>query len=162
MRRLGPDLPALPVVSPASWKSITVTEDLVRVELTRVVLNEKSEQQFIQLKEVDGSRSFPIVIGFNEAVEINRKLASIPMQRPLTHDLIGRILATLEWRLASVAISDLKEGTFFAILVLEQSTADGVSRKTVDCRPSDAIALAVQVHAPIYVDRTVLDQVALG
>lgn len=137
--------------------------DLVEVELARVVIHQKGDQQYIHLRERNGSRGFPIVIGFHEVEEINRKLHGVQPPRPLTHDLVGRILATLGQRLHRVVISELREGTFYATLVLvprDAGTAAAGSERTVDCRPSDAIALAVQTGAPILVARDVFDQVA--
>jgi bifunctional DNase/RNase len=137
--------------------------DLVEVELARVVIHQKGDAQFIHLRERHGSRGFPIVIGYHEVEEINRKLCGVQAPRPLTHDLIGRILTGLGHRLARVVISELKEGTFFATLVLvprETGTAI-VDEKVIDCRPSDAIALAVQTGAPILVARDVFESQAV-
>jgi hypothetical protein len=130
-------------------------DDLVRVHLSRVIIQEKDDSQYIHLQEQDGERSFPIVIGFNEAAEINRKLRAIAAPRPMTHDLIGSILRTLDWELQRVVVTDLKQGTFFAKLVVGRDT----EVREVDCRPSDAIALAVQLGCPIFVARKVLDLV---
>jgi len=136
--------------------------ELVEVELARVVIHQKGDQQFIHLRERHGPRSFPIVIGFNEVEEINRKLCGVEPPRPLTHDLVGRILQSLEHRLHRVIISELREGTFYATLILvprgEEATSS--NQRTVDCRPSDAIAIAVQTNAPIHVARDVFDAVA--
>lgn len=134
--------------------------ELVEVELARVVIHQKGDQQFIHLRERHGARSFPIVIGYNEVEEINRKLCGVQPPRPLTHDLVGRILKSLGHRLDRVVISELREGTFYATLVLLPSGGGG-DRTEVDCRPSDAIALAVQTSAPIHVAREVFEAVAV-
>lgn len=131
-------------------------DEIVELELARLVIQEKGDSQYIHLRQRGGERTFPIVIGFHEAAEINRKLHGADTPRPMTHDLLGRVLTTLGWKLARVVISELKEHTFYANLVLQH---DGETRE-VDCRPSDAIALAVQAHAPIFVARRVLDAVA--
>ena len=138
--------------------------DLVEVELARVVIHQKGDQQYIHLRERHGSRSFPIVIGYNEVEEINRKLCGVEPPRPLTHDLIGRILLRLGHRLHRVVIGELREGTFYASLILvprDQGTSTDGAEQTIDCRPSDAIALAVQTNAPILVTRDVFEQVAV-
>ena len=138
--------------------------ELVEVELARVVIQQKGDQQYIHLRDKGSGRSFPIVIGFNEVEEINRKLCGVEAPRPLTHDLVGRVLKTLGWRIARVAITELREGTFFANLVLAPADL-GTSKepeRMVDCRPSDAIALAVQTGARIFVAREVIDEVAPG
>lgn len=137
--------------------------DLVEVELARVVIHQKGDQQFIHLRERHGNRGFPIVIGYHEVEEINRKLCGVQAARPLTHDLIGRILLGLGHRLARVVISEMREGTFYATLVLvpRDTAAKGEGEKHVDCRPSDAIALAVQTGAPILVARDVFESQAV-
>jgi hypothetical protein len=132
-------------------------EDLIEVELARVVIHEKGDQQLLHLRQRAGERSFSIVIGFNEAAEINRKVLGFHSMRPLTHDLLGRVLEKVDWRLARVVISDLRDHTFYASLVLSQNSGDDDATREVDCRPSDAICLAVQTHAPIFVKRKVLD-----
>ena len=136
--------------------------DLVEVELARVVIHQKGDQQFIHLRERAGSRGFPIVIGYTEVEEINRKLCGVQAPRPLTHDLIGRVLSTLGHRLHRVVISELREGTFYAQLMLlpRDAGTGGTAEKPVDCRPSDAIALAVQTGAPILVARDVFESLA--
>lgn len=137
--------------------------DLVEVELSRVVIHQKGDQQYIHLRERHGSRGFPIVIGFHEVEEINRKLCGVQPPRPLTHDLVGRLLTALGFRLQKVVVNELREGTFYAMLVLvPQDAPEGAAaaERTVDCRPSDAIALAVQTGASIHVARAVFDEVA--
>lgn len=133
-------------------------EDTVRVELARVVLQQKGEQQYVYLRVPDTQRKFPIVIGFYEAAEIHRKLRGERSERPLTHDLIGRLLGATEWHVDRVVVSALTNSTFFANLVITHDNEE----RAVDCRPSDAIALAVQTNAPIYVAREVLDEVCPG
>jgi bifunctional DNase/RNase len=135
--------------------------DLVEVELARVVIHQKGDQQYIHLRERHGNRGFPIVIGFHEVEEINRKLCGMKPPRPLTHDLIGRILGALDQRLLRVEINDLRDGTYFANLVLAPKNGGPGPERNVDCRPSDAIALAVQTGAPIFVDRAVFEAAAL-
>jgi len=141
--------------------------DLIEVELARVVIQQKGEQQYIHLREKGGAqRAFPIVIGFTEIEEINRKINGVQAPRPLTHDLVGRLIKELGFRLTRVVVTELREGTFFANLVLAPAEAkasqEGDGDRRVDCRPSDAIALAVQTGARIFVAREVLDAVAPG
>ncbi len=136
-------------------------EDLIEVELARVVIQEKGEQQVLHLRQRNSERSFSIVIGFSEAAEINRKVLGIHSMRPLTHDLLGRVLERLDWRLVRVVVSDLREHTFYASLVLAPAAGDAAApEREVDCRPSDAICLAVQTHVPIFVTRKVIDIVS--
>ena len=131
--------------------------DIVEVQLSRVIIQEKADAQYIHLRERDGERAFPIVIGLHEAAEIHSKLCKVRNRRPLTHDLIGNIVATVDWKIRRVVITDLKDATFHAVLVL---TDDNGTERAVDCRPSDAIALAVQTEARIYVAKKVLDMVS--
>jgi len=134
-------------------------DDTIEMQLSRVIIQDKSDQQYIQLQDQAGERSFPIVIGFNEAWEIHRKLRKLRAPRPLTHDLIGRVIHQLGHELRRVVITELKDSTFYAVLVL---TSEDGSEHVVDCRPSDAIALAVQASAKIFVSKEVLDIVAPG
>ncbi len=131
-------------------------DDLVEMELARIILQPKGEQQYIHLRVPDTDRSFPIVIGFYEAAEIQRKLVGEVYERPMTHDLIGRVLEATGWSLERIVINALRQSTFYAILDVRK----GDEQKSVDCRPSDAIALSVQVRAPIFVAQEVLDAIA--
>lgn len=136
--------------------------DLVEVELSRVIIQQKGDQQYLHLRERHGTRGFPIVIGFNEVEEINRKLCGVETQRPLTHDLVGRVIQALGHRLDRVVVNDLREGTFFAFLGLVPKNGKGEQNEIpVDCRPSDAIALAVQTQARMFVARHVFDAEAV-
>lgn len=138
--------------------------DLVEVELSRVIIQQKGDQQYLNLKERGGTRTFSIVIGFHEVEEINRKLCGVETQRPLTHDLVGRVIQALGQRLHRIVVNDLRDGTFFAFLGLVPKDAgpDATGPETtVDCRPSDAIALAVQTQAKIFVAQHVFDEVSV-
>ena len=125
----------------------------VQVELSRIFIREMTEMQIIELAELDGDRSFPIVIGLPEAFAIERRLKGIEIARPQTHDLLGSIIAMLGGTLLRIEINNLIEGTFFAVLVIEQ----GGSELHVDSRPSDAIALGVAHDVPILVAEEVLE-----
>ncbi len=131
----------------------------VEVELVKVVIHERNDQQIIQLQEKGGPRGFPIVIGTTEAFEIHRKIVGAAALRPLTHDLIGAVLNSLEAELRRVVISELRGGTFYA--VLELGLKDGETRN-VDCRPSDAIALSTQLGCPVYVSEAVFQELSQG
>lgn len=127
----------------------------VQVELSRILIRELSDGQIIELHEVDGARSFPIVVGLSEAMAIERRLRGIETPRPMTHDLLGSVIQTLGGRLDRVLIHEMSEGTFYAVLCIE--AADG--ERLVDARPSDAIALALADDIPVYVSDKVLDEV---
>jgi len=128
---------------------------LVRMDLARIVISENAESQIIVLRERDGDRQFPIVIGINEALAIDRRVKGIATPRPLTHDLIATVIAELDADLEQIVISELKNHTFFAKLVIRRN-GDMIE---IDSRPSDAIALGASGDTPIYVDDSVLRQV---
>ncbi len=126
----------------------------VRMELSRIFIREMMDMQIIELTEVDGDRTFPIVIGLPEAFAIERRLKGIEIPRPQTHDLLASVVGHLGGRLKEIAIHDLVDGTFYAKLVIEQDSRE----IEVDARPSDAIALGVAENVPIYVAEKVLVQ----
>ena len=135
----------------------------VRMELARVVISETSDQQVIVLREKDGERSFPIIIGIFEAVSIDRSLKGQELPRPLTHDLIVGLINEMGGKLDRIVVDDLVEneakgGTFHAKLHISRDGEDIV----VDARPSDAIAVAVRVNCPVFVEASVLTKVARG
>jgi uncharacterized protein len=127
----------------------------VQMELTRIIISENGEQQIIYLKEVEGERMFPIVIGFFEATSIDRRVRGLPAPRPLTHDLLASTIESLGGELQDIFISELREHTYYAKLRIKH---DGEIVQ-VDARPSDAIAVAVTVDVPIFVAEDVLDEV---
>jgi bifunctional DNase/RNase len=126
------------------------------MQLSRIIISEIHDQQIIYLREVDGSRQFPIVIGIFEASSIDRRVKGFQAPRPLTHDLIVRVVEQLAGELDSVVISELREGTYFAQLRVRR---DGELIE-IDARPSDAIAVAVTCNPPlpIYVNEDVLEE----
>ncbi len=129
---------------------------MIRMELARIIISETNDEQVIVLRESEGERAFPIVIGIWEAVAIDRNLKQKKTPRPMTHDLIENVIRGMEANLERIVVSDLKERTFYAKLVLRKNG----KTVEVDSRPSDAIALAVQMRAPIYVEEKVLEEVS--
>jgi len=125
----------------------------IQMALSRVIIQENSDTQFIFLKEVSGKRSFPIVIGTQEAVAIDYRLKGLTFPRPMTHDLIFNVIKGCGADLEKILITELKEHTFYANLVLRR----GEEIIAVDSRPSDAIALAVVNETPIFVSEKVLE-----
>ncbi|HEY1187426.1 MAG TPA: bifunctional nuclease family protein [Gemmata sp.] len=126
----------------------------IQMELRRIIISELVEHQIVVLKEVDGERHFPIVIGIFEATSIDRRVKGIQAPRPLTHDLITAVAEQLGGEIQDIVISDLKEHTYYAKLRIRK---DGELTE-VDCRPSDAIAVAVANRVPIYVAEDVLGE----
>jgi bifunctional DNase/RNase len=127
----------------------------VLMELQKIIISETQSEQIIVLKEVDGDRHFPIVIGDPEAKAIDRRLKGFVMPRPMTHDLLANTIEQLGGKLERIEITNLQNRTFFAQLVIKQ---DGQLIE-IDCRPSDAIALGIATSVPIYVAGHVLDDV---
>lgn len=134
----------------------------VRMELSRILIRELTDYQVIELREMsdngtppDDLRTFPIVIGLPEAQAIERRLSGVPVKRPQTHDLLANILDGLNASLESVAITDLAEATFYAVLSIRDGDGEIVE---IDARPSDAIALGIGLSVPIYVAEHVLAQ----
>jgi bifunctional DNase/RNase len=123
----------------------------IQVELKRIIINEIEEDQVVVLHEVDGERSLPIVIGLFEATSIDRRVKGISTPRPLTHDLIVNAVELLGGEMHDVLINELKHHTYFARLRVQR---DG-ELVEIDCRPSDAIAVAVTAKIPIYVNEQV-------
>ncbi len=131
----------------------------VQMQLARIIISELTESQVIYLREIDGEREFPILIGIFEATNIDRRVKEDGYMppRPLTHDLVVRTAQTLGASVHSVIISDLSEQTYFAKLRLHTDAGEELD---IDCRPSDAIAVAVTFSPPlpIFVAEHVLDE----
>ena len=127
----------------------------VRMELARILIRENVDAHVVELREAEGERIFPIVIGLNEAAAINRRLMGEKPPRPQTHELLANILEELGWKLDHIVINDLKDHTFFARLILKRNG----EIKNIDSRPSDAIALGIASNVPIFVEEKVLDEV---
>ena len=125
------------------------------MELKRIIISEIHEQQMIMLKEVEGERSFHIMIGIFEATSIDRRVKGTPSPRPLTHDLVASVIEHMGGELRDIYISELRDHTYFAKLRIRLNG----EMVEVDCRPSDAIAVAVTVDVPIFVNEDVLDEV---
>ena len=128
---------------------------MVEMELNKIVIDEKRHDQLIVLKEKNGERILPIVIGLAEASAIKLKISGFNPPRPLTHDLLHSAIENLDADIDKIIIDKLEENTFHAKIVLK--TASGES-KVIDARPSDSIALAVRAHAPIFVEDEIIKQ----
>ncbi len=126
----------------------------VRMELSRILIREQYDSHILELREVDGERTFPIAIGPNEAMAIERRLMEQQPPRPQTHELLAEIIRRLGARVVRILINDLRDSTFFARLILEH---DGQTLD-IDSRPSDAIALGASQGVPIYVAEHVLEE----
>ncbi|MGH3018910.1 MAG: bifunctional nuclease family protein [Gaiellaceae bacterium] len=115
------------------------------------------KQPIVLLKTADGNKFLPIWIGHPEAAAILMKLQGAATPRPMTHDLFTEILGQLEARVTRIAVTELRENTFYALITV---AVDG-SELEIDSRPSDAIALAVRAGAPIFVADAVIEESAI-
>jgi len=130
----------------------------VQMELSRIIISEINDQQVIYLREVDGERTFPILIGIFEATSIDRRVKGEIPQRPLTHDLLKNGIEELGGEVQDVVINNLQDHTYFAVIRVRREG----ELIEIDSRPSDAIALSVHYSPPlpIYVEEDVLGEVA--
>ncbi|QDU09567.1 bifunctional nuclease family protein [Gimesia aquarii] len=130
---------------------------LVEMELSRIIISEIGDQQVIYLREVNGERIFPILIGIFEATTIDRRVnQEFSPQRPLTHDLLKNTIESLGGRLTDIVITHLEDHTYYAMLRVDQNG----ELVEIDSRPSDAIALSIHYDppVPIFVHESVLEQ----
>lgn len=127
----------------------------IQMELHKIIISDMQDQQIIMLKEVDGERKFPIVIGSVEASAISRRLNGEVPIRPMTHDLLANVIEELGGTVEKIEINNLQAHTFFARVHIRR---DGHTID-IDSRPSDAIALGIATSVPIFVAEHVLDEV---
>ncbi|QDV08735.1 hypothetical protein Poly30_42880 [Planctomycetes bacterium Poly30] len=156
----------MPTSDPSFPEGSHPNPTLIPLRLVRVVLRERSDQQWIFLEENDPEklgqqRGFPIVIGTGEAAEIHRLVTGVTPQRPLTHQLTVSAIKALGSQVLGVDIVDLQSNTFYAQLRLAVPGTDGSLEQEVlvDARPSDALAIALRAGAPIRVAESVLEEV---
>ncbi|HVT05524.1 MAG TPA: bifunctional nuclease family protein [Thermoanaerobaculia bacterium] len=128
--------------------------DLVPMSVKGLMLDPISNSPIVVLRDEKDQIFLPIWVGIFEANAIALQLENVETPRPMTHDLLRTVLDTLEAKVTRVVINDLRESTFFARIFLTNTTTD----HEIDARPSDAIALALRVSAPIFVHQSVLDQ----
>ncbi len=124
----------------------------VEMKIRGLMMDPVTNMPIVILKDVKGTAVLPIWVGVYEANAIALEIEKVATPRPMTHDLIKNLLMGLDTRISKVVVSDLREDTFYAVISLER---DG-QVITVDSRPSDALALALRVDCPIYVEEDVL------
>lgn len=127
------------------------------MQLTRIIISDIADQYVVYLSEVDGDRSFPILIGLFEATAIDRRVKDDLPPRPLTHDLLKNCIEELGGEIQDIIINNLHDHTYYAVIRIQQDD----ELIEIDSRPSDAIALSVHYdpHLPIYVEESILDSV---
>ena len=124
----------------------------VEMKIRGLMVDPVTNMPIVVLKGVSGNSVLPIWVGVYEANAIALEIEKVPTPRPMTHDLIRNLLFGLETGVKKIVVNDLKDDTFFAVIWLER---DG-EMISVDSRPSDALAIALRLDCPIYVDETVL------
>lgn len=124
--------------------------------VSQVLFDPKTKAAVAMLKERDGGRVLPIWIGQAEAISIAMGMEKVSLARPMTHDLLKSVLEKLGVFVEWISVSDLEDGTFFARIKLSK----GKEQVEIDSRPSDAIALALRVDAPIFVAERVVAEAA--
>lgn len=126
--------------------------NVVEVRVNGLIVEHKSQQNIVILRELEGERILPIWIGPGEAQAIRRILSEEPFPRPLTHDLLVLIVEGLKAKVTRVVIADLRENTFYASVFVEREG----QVLSIDARPSDSIAVALRGKAPIFVNEKLL------
>jgi hypothetical protein len=124
----------------------------IEMKIRGLVMDPVTNMPIVILKDVNGAAVLPIWVGIYEANAIALEIEKVTTPRPMTHDLLKNLLLGLETRVQKVVVSELKEDTFYALIWLER---DG-QVMSIDSRPSDALALALRMDCPIYVEEDVL------
>ena len=130
---------------------------MIPVRVEKVTLDTSTNRFVVILRDDSNKRWLPIVVGSAEAQGIALQLESIDPPRPLTHDLMKNLLETMKIKITRIIVNDLRENTYYAIIDLN----DNGSKKEVDARPSDAIALALRTEAPIFVEEEVMKKASI-
>ena len=128
------------------------------LEIESIRVRPETSQRAVVLKVKDSNLFLPIFIGQYEVEAIRLKLLDVTVPRPMTHDLLGSVIGNLGGKVSSILVSELKEDTFFAKIIVE---CQG-NVLEVDARPSDAIALAVRTNSPIYAEESVIEKAGIA
>ncbi len=132
---------------------------MIEMKVMGIAIDTRTGAPIVILNDLEGRRALPIWIGTSEASSIIRQIENIEVVRPMTHDLIINIIEDTGYTLDSVEIHDVSENTYFANLLLTDADDNEL---IIDSRPSDAIALALRVDAPIYVSPNVMDSATIS
>lgn len=127
---------------------------MIQMKVEGLLFDPRSNMYILLLKEVDGKATLPIWIGKPEADSIALALGKVETPRPLTHDLIKNIAESLKIKITKITVTEIQDNTYYALVCLN----DGKKETLIDSRPSDAIAVALRVNAPIFVDERVVGQ----
>lgn len=127
---------------------------LVRMTVEGLLFDPRSSMYILLLKDAEGTATLPIWIGKPEADSIALALGKVVTPRPLTHDLIKNMAHNLKMKITRVAVTEILDNTYYALIYLN----DGRDEISIDSRPSDAIAVALRVNAPIFVEESILEK----
>ena len=130
---------------------------MLEMKVKGLTLDPSTNTPIVILEDLEEERALPIWVGIFEANAIALEMESVPTPRPMTHDLIKNILEGIQAEVSRIVVNDLQDNTFYAVILLSLNGTE----VTIDARPSDAIALALRVDAPIYVAKKVLDEARL-
>ncbi len=127
---------------------------LIQMKVEGLLFDPRSGMYILLLKEVEGARTLPIWIGKPEADSIALALGRVVTPRPLTHDLLKNVLNSLDVEVSRIVVTDIIDNTYYAIIYL----IEGQMEIPIDSRPSDAVALALRVNAPIFVEDSIIEK----
>ncbi len=127
---------------------------MIEMKVKGLTLDPLTNMPIVILKDIEGKKALPIWVGIFEANAIALEMEQVTTPRPMTHDLIKNILEGITAHVNRVVVNDLKDNTFYAVISLNLNGSEVL----VDSRPSDAIALALRVNAPIFVEKKVIDE----
>tara|TARA_Y100000590_G_scaffold383101_1_gene453511 strand:- start:731 stop:1273 length:543 start_codon:yes stop_codon:yes gene_type:complete len=128
---------------------------MIPVKIEKISYYHPNRSYAIILKELDGERKLPVLVGAYEAQSIAMAMEYMDTPRPLTHDLIVNLINGIEGKLSSVKITKLEDGVFFSILDIQ---SNDLAHREIDSRPSDALAVALRMHSPILVANDIMEE----
>ncbi len=131
---------------------------MIAVKVDKISFHPPSRSYAVILKEISGIRKLPVIVGAYEAQSIALALEYMETPRPLTHDLIGSIIRQIEGKLVAVKITELIDGVFYSRMELRGKL---IGKRSIDARPSDAIAVALRMNTPILVADQVMDEASV-
>lgn len=139
------------LVTQFRWKKI-----MIEMKVMGIALDTRTGSPIVVLHDKDNRKALPIWIGSAEASAIIRKIENISVSRPMTHDLVIEIMKKTGFEIDRIEINDVEKETYYAIVYLRKQDGDEIKEIEIDARPSDAIAIAIRVDAPIFVTANVL------
>lgn len=128
---------------------------MISVKVQKITYYHPNRSYAVILKELDGDRRLPVLIGAFEAQSIAMAMEYMETPRPLTHDLITNLIKGIDANLSAVKIIKLKDGVFYSVLDIQSNK---IGQREIDSRPSDALAIALRMHAPILVSKEIMNE----